>query len=87
MSRHRHLAAVIAVAVLVAAGHASADPKHSDTKRIDAYTYTFLDDPLDAGYFGPNDTRCFGTIRAMRATLIRPRTAFVVELVKTVEHL
>jgi len=53
----------------------------------DGYGYEFSDDPLSAGGFGPNDA----TIRVRpgpgRTTLIRPRTSFVPEMLKSVENL
>jgi hypothetical protein len=57
--------------------------KHSE----DGYTYKFNDDPLQAGGLGPLGARISVARSAVRATLIRPRTAFVVELLKSVEHL
>ena len=53
----------------------------------EGYGYEFSDDPLSAGGFGPNDA----TIRVRpgpgRTTLIRPRTSFVPEMLKSVENL
>ena len=51
------------------------------------YTYTFTDDPLAAGGFGANDARIVVAGRPIRTTLIRPRTSFVAEMLKTVENL
>ena len=47
----------------------------------------FDDDPLAAGGFGPNDERIRVRRGAQRATLIRPRTHFIPELLKSVENL
>ncbi len=53
----------------------------------DGYGYDFKDDPLSAGGLNPNDS----TIRVRpgppRTTLIRPRTSFVPEMLKSVENL
>jgi hypothetical protein len=51
----------------------------------DHYGYVFKDEILDAGLFGPKDARIEIVSRRPRGTLIRPRTEFVMELLKTVE--
>jgi hypothetical protein len=53
----------------------------------EGYGYEFEDDPLNAGGFGPNDATIRVRPRAARTTLIRPRTSFVPELLKSVENL
>ena len=53
----------------------------------DGYGYTFDDDPLNAGGFGPNDATIRVRPRAARTTLIRPRTSFVPEMLKSVENI
>ncbi len=53
----------------------------------DGYGYEFDDDPLNAGGFGPNDATIRVRPRAARTTLIRPRTSFVPEMLKSVENL
>ena len=53
----------------------------------DGYGYTFEDDPLNAGGFGPNDATIRVRPRAARTTLIRPRTSFVPEMLKSVENI
>ena len=59
--------------------------KSEDTD--EGYGYTFDDDPLAAGGFGPNDATIRVRPRAARTTLIRPRTSFVPEMLKSVENL
>jgi hypothetical protein len=59
--------------------------KTEDT--AEGYGYTFDDDPLAAGGFGPNDATIRVRQRAARTTLIRPRTSFVPEMLKSVENL
>jgi len=51
------------------------------------YGYVFTDDVMQAGAFTPDDPRIVVASRAARVTLIRPRTAFVVELLRSVETL
>lgn len=53
----------------------------------EGYGYEFEDDPLNAGGFGPNDATIRVRPRAARTTLIRPRTSFVKEMLKSVENL
>ncbi len=62
-----------------------ADTKASDQK--DGYGYEFADDPLAAGGFGPNDATIRVRPGPVRTTLIRPRTSFVPEMLKSVENL
>jgi len=58
-----------------------------DTKTDEGYGYEFDDDPLNAGGFGPNDATIRVRPRAARTTLIRPRTSFVPEMLKSVENI
>lgn len=84
----RGVASAVAVALTLAAGVASAQEKEiSESKTDDGYGYSFDDDPLNAGGFGPNDATIRVRARAARTTLIRPRTSFVPEMLKSVENL
>jgi len=56
-------------------------------EKKEGYGYEFDDDPLSAGGFGPNDATIRVRPRAARTTLIRPRTSFVPEMLKSVENL
>jgi hypothetical protein len=56
-------------------------------KGSDTYGYEFTDDPLSAGGFGPNDATIRVRPGPVRTTLIRPRTSFVPEMLKSVENL
>jgi hypothetical protein len=47
----------------------------------------YSDDPLAAGGFGPNDATIRVRVGPVRTTLIRPRTSFVPEMLKSVENL
>jgi hypothetical protein len=58
-----------------------------DKEKGDGYGYEFEDDPLNAGGFGPNDATIKVRPRAARTTLIRPRTSFVTEMLKSVENI
>jgi hypothetical protein len=73
------------VAFAQAAGGGGGDVKTSDTK--EGYGYNFTDDPLSAGGFGPNDATIRVRPGPVRTTLIRPRTSFVPEMLKSVENL
>ena len=53
----------------------------------DYYEYEFEDDPLASTGFGPNDSRIRVRKGAQRATLIKPRTQFIKEIIKSVEGL
>ena len=58
-----------------------------EDKDAQGYGYTFDDDSLDAGGFGPGDATIRVRPKGVRTTLIRPRTSFVVEMLKSVENL
>ena len=53
----------------------------------DGYGYKFEDDPLSAGGFGPADATIRVRPGPVRTTLIRPRTSFVPEMLKSVENI
>ena len=66
---------------------APADKPAAGGDGADGYGYEFEDDPLNAGGFGPNDATIKVRPRAARTTLIRPRTSFVTEMLKSVENI
>jgi hypothetical protein len=76
-------------AVLVASSAAAsdADPTVSEAKAAHGWIYSFDDDPLDAAAFGPAESRLNVLRHGRRETLIRPRAAFVNEMLKSVEAL
>jgi hypothetical protein len=76
---------VSGMAVLLMSSFALAQGK--DKKKDDGYGYEFSDDPLNAGGFGPNDATIRVRPGPVRTTLIRPRTTFVPEMLKSVENL
>src|SRR5579883_1088394 len=51
------------------------------------YGYKFEDDPLSAGGFGPADATIRVRPGPVRTTLIRPRTSFVPEMLKSVGNI
>ncbi len=69
-----------------ASGGGTTGVKTTDTGK-DGYGYSFTDDPLAAGGFGPNDANIRVRVSAARVTLIRPRTSFVTEMLKSVENI
>jgi hypothetical protein len=84
-----HGTLALTLAVVATAGVASADVNASVTtaRGQENVTYQFSDELLDGGGFGPNDTRIWVSSHPIRCTLIRPRTAFVMEMFKSVEAL
>jgi hypothetical protein len=80
--------AVSAITFAIApAAFAQGGAAPKDSKTDDGYGYEFDDDPLNAGGFGPNDATIRVRPRAARTTLIRPRTSFVPEMLKSVENI
>jgi hypothetical protein len=80
---------LIAMGALLTATQAFAQqPKAAGAGGKDeGYGYEFSDDPLSAGGFGPNDATIRVRPGPVRTTLIRPRTSFVPEMLKSVENL
>jgi hypothetical protein len=76
-----------AFAQAAAAGAAPAAPAAGGGGKDQGYGYEFSDDPLNAGGFGPNDATIRVRPGPVRTTLIRPRTSFVPEMLKSVENL
>lgn len=92
MRKSTRLSAAIAagICMMLAAPFASAQTKTADSgggKKDQGYGYEFSDDPLNAGGFGPNDATIRVRPGPIRTTLIRPRTSFVPEMLKSVENL
>jgi hypothetical protein len=83
------LALGAAAFVIAPAAHAqdAKSAKVKENKTEEGYGYTFDDDPLNAGGFGPNDATIRVRPKAARTTLIRPRTSFVPEMLKSVENI
>ncbi len=87
MARSKKLALAVVTGLFALAVSSVAFAQTKDSKTSDGYGYTFEDDPLNAGGFGPNDATIRVRPRAARTTLIRPRTSFVPEMLKSVENL
>jgi hypothetical protein len=89
MNTHRFaaLAAALGIVLLAPCAVAQDEPTRTSSSSAADYSYRFRDDPLSATGFDATFPRIFVMARADRATLIRPRTAFVVELLKSVETL
>ena len=90
MNRSTRLGVVVVAAVtgmLVASEALAQQPAKGAGKKEDGYGYEFSDDPLNAGGFGPNDATIRVRPGPVRTTLIRPRTSFVPEMLKSVENL
>ena len=66
---------------------AGAKPAAGGGDSKEGYGYEFSDDPLSAGGFGPQDATIRVRPGPVRTTLIRPRTSFVPEMLKSVETL
>lgn len=73
--------------ILLSSSLASAQDKPKAADTSDGYGYSFSDDPLAAGGFGPNDATIRVRPGPVRQTLIKPRTSFVPEMLKSVENL
>jgi hypothetical protein len=80
--------AAIATLVLSAATSFAQDAKSTGGEGGNGdYGYKFEDDPLAAGGFGPSDATIRVRPGPVRTTLIRPRTSFVPEMLKSVENI
>jgi hypothetical protein len=81
------LSPALALAVLtLAATTAHADPAEVPAARtVDGYKYVFKDDPLPASAAGPVGAQIRVVPSAARQALIRPRTNFVTELLRSTE--
>ncbi|WP_437727901.1 hypothetical protein [Sorangium sp. So ce861] len=81
------MAAVLTSVVASSAFAQAAQGGGGGAKKEEGYGYEFSDDPLNAGGFGPNDATIRVRPGPVRTTLIRPRTSFVPEMLKSVENL
>jgi hypothetical protein len=84
------LGALLGAAVLMGSAESRAQAVQSTTTATAGsgdYGYKFEDDPLSAGGFGPSDATIRVRPGPVRTTLIRPRTSFVPEMLKSVENI
>ena len=78
----------LAVATMPALARATeTEPAATTTTEADGYGYRFKDDLLGAGLMNPSDPRIHVVKLAARTLLIRPRTQFISEMLKSVENL
>jgi hypothetical protein len=89
MKRELALRSSLVIAIALAGSPALAQqPKPSaPPDKETGYSYVFIDDPLAAGDFSPNDVQIRVVRHAMRTTLIRLRTDFVAQMLVSVEKL
>jgi hypothetical protein len=85
--RSKLVAVSIGFAAFALSSAALAQDAKAGGDKPDGYGYEFSDDPLNAGGFGPNDATIRVRPGPVRTTLIRPRTSFVPEMLKSVENL
>ena len=86
MNEHRMW--LVSVAILFTTATAGAEKKNEPRAQArDDYSYSFSDDGLLGVGLGSTVPRILVHPRRMGGTLIRPRTNFVIELLKTVETL
>jgi hypothetical protein len=83
----RVLGGSIVAALLLMAAPSFADDVQQSTDQSGDTKYKFEDDPLSAGGFGPADATIRVRPGPVRTTLIRPRTSFVPEMLKSVENI
>ena len=79
--------AFLSVSMVMSAAFAQSAKETAGGGDGEGYGYQFEDDPLAAGGFGPNDATIKVRPKAARTTLIRPRTSFVPEMLKSVENI
>jgi hypothetical protein len=73
-------------AVLVAVAHDASAQGVDTTPTKEGYRYVFVDDPLDALGFGEHIAQIKVRQPPARTLLLRLRTTFVPEMLKTVEN-
>jgi hypothetical protein len=93
-SRPRH--SVFAVVVTLALVTSAPSLSHADEKdapvattstESDGYGYRFKDDAMQAGGLSPTDPRLRVVRHSARSVLLRLRTQFIPEMLKSVENL
>ena len=88
MDMKRTLAAAVAAIVVLCSNLALADNTGYTENNVGTdQSVIFKDDPLAAGGFGPQDIHIRVIGAPKRAVLLRPRTQFVTEMLKSVEQL
>ena len=85
--KHIALALLSSLLLLTTPALAQSDSGFRSQDQPGGYQVTFDDDPLGAGGIDPNGATIQVRKGAIRQTLIRPRTTFVSEMLKSVENL
>jgi hypothetical protein len=85
--RRTTLALTIAIVSIGANARADVTASVATARGQENVIYQFTDDPLAAGGIGPTGSTIVGHPPAIRYMLIRPRMAFVHEMLKSVENL
>ena len=80
-------AAAVAAICVLCTNLALADDTYVENNTGKDQSVIFKDDPLAAGGFGPHDTQIRVLPSPKRVLLLRPRTQFVTEMLKSVEAL
>jgi hypothetical protein len=81
------VAAAAAAVCVLCTNLALADDTYVENNAGKDQSVIFKDDPLAAGQFGPMDPRITVMAQPKRVMLLRPRTQFVTEMLKSVEAL
>ena len=87
MDMKRTVTAAVAAIVVLCSNLALADQTYTENNTGNDQNVVFKDDPLAAGGFGPNDIHIKVIGAPKRVVLLRPRTQFVTEMLKSVEQL
>ena len=87
MDMKRTLTAALAAIVVLCSNLALADQTYTENNSGKDQSVIFKDDPLAAGGFGPKDIQIRVIGSPKRVVLLRPRTQFVTEMLKSVEQL
>ena len=87
MDMKRWVTAAVAAIVVLCTNLALADNTYTENNVGKDQSVIFKDDPLAAGGFGPHDTQIRVVPSPKRVLLLRPRTQFVTEMLKSVEAL
>jgi hypothetical protein len=94
MQRHASIRSPLAITLAVLALSATAHAKEPSSGASGSsgtiegdYGYVFSDDPMQAGAYTPSDPRIVVARHVVCTQLIRPRRAFVVEMLRSVESL
>ena len=85
---NKRIAFALAAACVLVSNLAFADGTgYVETQTGKDQDITFKDDPLAAGGFGPKDIRILVMPKPPRVMLLRARTQFVTEMLKSVENM